>query len=357
MGLFKDMLASDETLFKNPIALDYDFIPKMIPFRENQQMHMASCIKPLFSNRNGRNLIVHGKPGIGKTVACRKVLEELEEDSEDIVPLYINCWQKNSSYKVFTELCDQLGYKFVQNKSTEELFKIVKDRVNIKSAVFVFDEIDKIEDYDFLYSILEEIYKKSIFLITNHKEWISGIDNRIRSRLIPDILEFKSYDLKEMTGILTQRAKYAFYDDVFRTSEIVDIAKKAYEIEDVRTGLYLLRESANFAEDRSSKSVSSDDVQKALSKLDDFSIKKTDELEDDVNLILDLIKENSGLKIGDLYKIYQDQGGKAVYKTFHRKIKKLETGKFIELERISGGSQGNTSIIHYKNYKKLTDFS
>jgi len=350
------MLSSDETLFKNSLALDYDFIPKLIPFRENQQMQMASCIKPILSGRNGRNLIIHGKPGIGKTLACKKVLEDLEEETDDIIPLYINCWQKNSSYKIFSELCDQLGFKFVQNKNTEDLFKIVRDRVNTKSAVFVFDEIDKIEDYDFLYSILEEVYKKSIFLITNHKGWISGIDNRIRSRLIPDILEFKSYDLKEMTEIFSQRVEYAFYDGVFTKSDIVDIAKKAFELQDVRTGLYLLKEAGNFAEDRSSKKVDSEDVKRALVKLDEFSVKKTDELDDDVNVILDLVKSNSGLKMGDLYKIYQENGGSAVYKTFHRKIKKLESGKFVKIERLSGGSQGNTSIIHYNNIKKLTDF-
>ena len=35
------------------------------------------------------------------------------------------------------------------------------------NAVFVFDEIDKLEDYDFLYTILEDIYRKAIFLITS----------------------------------------------------------------------------------------------------------------------------------------------------------------------------------------------
>lgn len=356
MPIFKDMLSSNETLFKNAVALDYDYIPKLIPYRESQQMHMATCIKPLFQNRSGRNLIIHGTPGIGKTVACKKVLEELEEETEEIIPLYVNCWQKNSTYKVIVELCDILGYKFVQNKGTEELFKIVKERLNKSSAVFVFDEIDKIEDYDFLYSILEEIYRKSIFLITNHKEWISTIDQRIRSRLIPDILEFKQYNRTEMNGILTERMKSAFHDEVFKEDAFNLICEKATEIGDVRTGLYLLRESATIAEDKSARSVTAEIVNKAIDKLDDFSVKDSDDLNDDTNFILDLIKDNSGLKIGDLYKIYQEKGGNAVYKTFHRRIKKLESGKFITLERLSGGAQGNTSIIKFNNYKKLTEF-
>lgn len=356
MSIFKDMLSSNETLFKNAVALDYDYIPKLIPFRENQQMHMASCINPLFSNRSGRNLIIHGTPGIGKTVACKKVLQELEEKTEDIVPIYINCWQKNSSYKVIVEICDILGYKFVQNKGTEELFKIVKERLNKISSVLVFDEIDKTEDYDFLYSILEEIYRKSIFLITNHKEWITTIDKRIRSRLVPEILEFKPYTQNEINGILKERLNSAFYENSFNDEAFEEISKKAFEFEDVRTGLYLLRESATIAEDKSARQVNIEHVNSAIDKLDGFSVKDTDDLNDDTNMILDIIKENSGEKIGDIYKKYQDKGGSAVYKTFHRRIKKLESGKFITIERLSGGSQGNTSIIKYNNYKKLTEF-
>jgi len=31
MGLFDEVLKGDETLFKNEIALDYDFLPKILP--------------------------------------------------------------------------------------------------------------------------------------------------------------------------------------------------------------------------------------------------------------------------------------------------------------------------------------
>ena len=69
MSLFKGMLGSEESLFLNPVALDYDFMPKLIPYREQEQKHIATCIKPLFQQRSGRNLIITGPPGIGKTVA------------------------------------------------------------------------------------------------------------------------------------------------------------------------------------------------------------------------------------------------------------------------------------------------
>ena len=168
--MFDGMLGSDETLFKNPVALDYDYLPKILPYREGEQRKIAACVKPLFNRRNGRNLIIFGKSGVGKTAACKHVLVELEEQTDEIVPIHVNCWQKNTSYKILTEMCEELGYRLTHNKKTDELLKVVVTMLNKSSAVLVFDEIDKVEDYDFLYNFLESLYRKSVVLITNHKE-------------------------------------------------------------------------------------------------------------------------------------------------------------------------------------------
>jgi len=356
MSLFDDILHSDETLIKNENALDFEFIPKLLPFREQQQKYIAECIKPLFFGRSGRNLLVYGKPGIGKTAAVRFVFRELEEETDDIIPVYINCWKRNTSYKMLLEICEQIGYKFTQNKRTEELFDVVKHILNKKGVVFAFDEIDKMEDYDLLYYVLEDIYKKAVILITNYKESFIDIDDRIKSRLVPESLEFKPYTKEETREILKQRVEYAFYPDVICEDAFSEIVEKTYEVKDIRVGIYLLREAAIIAEERSSKKIEKQDVVKAISKLDEFKIKSSDELEDDTRVVLEVVKENSGMKIGDLYRIYRKKGGKGSYKTFQRRIEKLEKNKFISVERVVGGAKGSTSIIRYERDKKLDEF-
>jgi len=360
MGIFNDILRSEETIFKNVIALDYDYIPKLVPFREIHQRHMATCIKPLFQERSGRNLFIHGLPGVGKTVACRHVLKELEEQYDEIEPIYINCWEKNTSYKVMMDICDKLGYKFTHNKKTDELFKIVKDLLNKKSVVFVFDEIDKSEEHDFLYWILEQIYKKSIFLITNYKEWILNLDERIKSRLTAEMLEFKPYNLQETREIINQRVDYAFKENVLDKDAYDSVVKKTYEMQDLRKGLYLLREAGNLAEDRSLRKITVEQITSAIKKLDDFTINKEEGLDDEMKFIFEIIKKNHEKKTGDLYKIYLDNGGKSSQKTFSRKLKKLEEGKFIVVEKSGGGADGNTSTIKLASKqpteRKLTEF-
>lgn len=350
------MLKDGDTLFRDSVALDYDYVPKLVPFREKQQKYVASCIQPLFQQRNGRNVLVHGPPGIGKTVAIKHVLRELEEKTDDILPIYINCWEKNTSFKIFMAICDELDYKFTHNKKTEELFTVIENILNKKAAVFIFDEIDKIEDHDFLYLILERIYRKSIILISNYKEWIVDLDERIKSRLVPEMLEFQKYNEQELKGILKGRLEYAFVSGAFLDDAFEEAVKKATETEDVRSGLYILKESGNIAEEKSSKKITIEHVKLAIQKLDEFSIKKKDGLSADEKLILRIIKQNSGKKIGELFNFYQKNGGLGVYKTFQRKIKALEKAKFLSVKKVTGGNEGSTTLISTKQTKKLSDF-
>lgn len=357
MGVFKDMLGSEESLFRDEVALSYDYIPKLVPYREPQQRHIASCIKPLFSNRTGRNVFVHGLPGVGKTVAVKHLLKELDDETEEIIPIYINCWQKNTTFKIIMEICDVLGYKFVHNKKTDELFKIIKEILNKKSVVFTFDEVDKLEDTDFIYYILEEIYRKTLVMITNYQDWISGLDDRIRSRLTAEMLEFKPYNKDETKGIMKERLKYAFATNVWENEAFDMAVDKAFEHKDVRTGLYLLKEAGNAAEDKASRKITKEHMGMAIKKLDEFSIKSEEELEDDSKFILGIIKKNNGGKIGEVFKLYQKEGGKSAYKTFQRKINRLAENRFISVKKVMGGKEGTTTLItNTGSIKKLSDF-
>ncbi|HZX45514.1 MAG TPA: AAA family ATPase [Candidatus Nanoarchaeia archaeon] len=356
MGLFDNMLNSGESLIRNEVALDFSFQPKPMKYREAQQRQMASCIQPLFQKRNGRNLFIYGIPGIGKTLANKQLLDELEEKTDEILVFYINCWNKNTSFKVYLELCEILGYRFTQNKAGEDLFKIIKEMINKKSAVFVFDEIDKAEDFDFLYSILEGIYRKTIFIITNYKEWLTHVEERIRSRLMIESLEFKAYNKAETEGILRQRIEYAFAPGVLADDAFSLILSKTVSLGDIRAGLTLLREAGLYAENRSSRKVELSDAQKALAKIDDYNMESSDKLADDSKFILGIIKQNSEARMGDLFKAYSEKGGKLAYRSFFRHVKKLADDKFVSLDKIEGGAEGTTTIVKYVKVKQLSEF-
>ncbi len=355
MSLFSEMLHSGETLFRDTIVLDYDFQPKIMRYRESEQMRFATSIRPLLQGHTGRNLFVYGAPGIGKTTACKHVLRELEEETDEIIPIYVNCWKENTTFKIFTKICEELGFKFIQNKKTSELFELIKKKVNKGAAVFVFDEIDKLEDMDFLYTILEDIYRKSVIVITNYRDTYSQVDERIRSRFNPEFLNFRAYNQAEIGGILRERREYSFVQGVWDEEAFAEIVEKCAECKDVRIGLYLMREAGNIAEEKSSRKVGVQHVAEAIKKVDDFHIKAKEELAPDLLDILDLIKKHNGKRIGAVYKLYMEKGGEMSYKSFQRRVGKLSDGRFINAEKVTG-KEGNTTLLHYSAEKKLTDF-
>ena len=98
-------------------------------------------------------------------------------------------------------------------------------------------------------------------------------------------------------------------------------------------------------------------MKKAIQKLDEYHIKKSTDLEDETKNILDIIKKNNNKKIGTLFDLYLASGGSLSYKSFQRRIIKLEKDKFITVTKTMGGEEGNTSIIKLATpNKKLSDF-
>jgi archaeal cell division control protein 6 len=247
LSLFDDILRDEESLFVNEQALDYDYAPKDIPFREKQQQHIAEAIKPLFQKKSGRNLFITGSQDIDKTVAVKHVLRELEEKTDDIFIEVVNC----------------------SKKGTSELIKVLSKIPNKKESIIVLEDVEQLKEVNLLHTLSKNY--SCIFMISNDKDWIANLDNEIKFTLNADILEFKPYSYRETFKILKKRASYAFTPGVIRNKTIKFIAKRAYKNKDVRTGIFLLRESGNIAEMKESKKVKIKHCKKAIEKLDTYS--------------------------------------------------------------------------------------
>ena len=348
MGIFDKYMKESESLFIDQNSLDPEFVPKEIPHRENQQHYIADTLSPLFQGRSGKNLLMTGKPGIGKTLAVKHIFTELEDKTGEIKPIYINCWKKDTTFKVLNEICEQLEYKWTHNKRTDELMKIISDMFNKKSTVFCFDEVDKLKDVDFLYSISEDILRKSILLITNTHDWIIRLDQRIRSRLSLEHLEFLPYTYNETKDILKMRRDHAFQRNVFDEDAFELIVNKTFILRDIRFGLFLLKEAGDIAERRLSRKITIENAQDAINKLHE-PIEKG--VMNGKNQLLEIVKNNSGKTIKEIYDGYIKKGGKKTYTTVYRKLIELQKDEMIEIKNLGGTS---SSVVVYR--KKLIDF-
>jgi len=275
-------------------------------------------------------------------------------ETKDILPIYINCWKKDTFYKIILHICEKLGYTWVHNKKSDELFKEACKLMNKKKMVFCFDEVDKLEDQSILYQILEDVHKKSIFLITNEKDWLAKLDQRVRSRMIPEIVEFEPYNYDETKGILEQR-KSAFVEGILAEESFEKIVDKTTEMGDIRTGLFLLRESGNAAELKSSRQINLEHTEKALTKLEEsFKIRNKDDLSEEDNYILKLVKENPETNLIKIYEEYKQLYDKS-YRTLQRKVKDLEKAGLVTIKEETTKQGGKTSSFSLAS-KKLTDF-
>ena len=338
--MFKDILHSSQSVFKDIMVLDYDFQPDRIEYRENEQREIAKAVAPLIKGYPGKTLFVHGIPGIGKTTAVKQVMRELE--SHDITTLYVNCWDDHSTHKVLAKLCYLLGNPFVQHKPTNELLLTFKSLCT-QPVVLVLDEIDKLEDTDVLYTLFESISVKTIIMLTNYRSAYKKIDERVRSRLHTEFLEFKPYTREEIEGIMKKRVQYAFVQQPLNI--LPSVIDTCHAVHDVRVGLYILREAGLNAENSNMTTITQEHVEMAISKVHDFYVKPVQQLDDDLTMILNIVKQCSGNNIGDVYLVYQQHGGSQSYRSFQRKIAKLADGKFIRTEK--GKGRGNTTVLHY----------
>jgi cell division control protein 6 len=162
-----------------------------------------------------------------------------------------------------------------------------------------------------------------------------------------DIIEFKKYNLEETEGILKERIDYAFFPESW-SKEAVELAcQKTFELGDIRCGLLMLKKAGKTAEDEGAQKVEPCHVEKILSKVDKYSVKGSSDLDKETRDILHLIKENGGKTTFELFEMYQKNGGTQVYRTVYRKIKYLEMNKYVSVEKVFGGKNGNTSIVQY----------
>ena len=259
------------SFFVNPAILEQTYLPRLLPYREEQNRYLAECIKPLLNGRTGTNLLIVGAPGIGKTASTKFILRQLMEETENLMPIYVNCWKRDTSPKIINEIANQMEIKNVEKISSDELFdKIIEKISKLDGVIFAFDEIDKVNDFDFLYRIIEDVPRKTIFLITNVSDWVAKVDRRLMSRLLLDRVEFKPYKFEEVRGILYERQKYAFAPKAWDYDSFENIIRKTFTSKDIRIGLFLMKISGETAESRNANKIELEDVNKAMEKLKDF---------------------------------------------------------------------------------------
>lgn len=359
MNIF-NKFSSEHDIFKNEIILMPDYLPTDILHREREIKEIVSSVSVLISGRKGENLFLIGPPGTGKTCCSKYILNELEQHTQRILPIYINCWEYSSRFVILGLIARELEMIVPRRGiSVDEVIeKIIEgfQKSLYKGIVIVLDEVDRLfisktGDKEVLYDLsrAKENFgiNAAVIAISNNNEILAKLDDRIRSSMSPRKLEFKSYDSIALKNILNQRAKTAFHSNVLEEEVIPLCAAIGLNHKgDARISINALWKAAKDAEKNGQEKVTVENVQniktslkteeeikKELGKKIDYSLLNNNEKK-----VLKIIEKYKQIKTNELYKKLKiTENEKRNIRNILEKFEKLNIIK-IELE-------GNTRII------------
>lgn len=333
-------------VFKNELALKADFVPDSLPGREAEVSEIVFSLKPAFEGRKGKNLLLFGSPGTGKTSSVKSVFESFNEESKNTKAIFVNCWQNPTRNSVLARIGEAIGEPLPRRGlGTDEVFERVAQSFHIQrtNCVIALDESDRLlhnHEDAVIYDLSRSNFVSAIICITNDADFLQKIDERIRSSLQPSAIEFSRYSPIALKKILADRAKLAFHPGVCSEEIIALVAAYASKLGgDARVAIEALWQCGKNAEARNSHQIETNDFEKLK---ENPSVKKRFEgLSEIEEKIIEVLKKSKSKSLisGELY---AELGLND--RTLRNYLKLLESKKLVSIASVAL-KEGRTSKI------------
>lgn len=297
-------MIEEPTIVTNPDLLDEYYIPPDIPAREPQIKELTDCLAPALKKKKPVHAWLHGKPGTGKTLIAKFILRKIEKEGY-VKGIYLNCWEHNTYFSVLDKLIRELRilagekkYSFFKRERLERFLGKIP-------FIIVLDEIDQPnpkERNSIIYNLCN-LGNIGLICICNSRYILFTMDGRIKSRLNARLIEFDSYNSKDLAYILEQRSDFSLLPQSWNKSILEEIAELAEG--DARVAIQTLKNAAYVAENDLSQKIKKKHVEEGYTSAK--NLKKTyllNKLTTHHRLLYKLVKENKEIESGELWKIY-----------------------------------------------------
>jgi cell division control protein 6 len=294
MGTF----TQDTSIFKNEHVLRDEYTPERLIERDEEKNDYIQALQPIANGTIPQNVFVYGDTGVGKTVATRILLDELQEDAEEfdnvsVEIAWVNC-KDMTSYQVAVELVNALrppdNQISVTGHSRNKIYDLLWDELDSREAthvVFVLDEVDSLgSDDNLLYQVPRARANNNISNthvglvgICNNFRFHEDLSSRVKSTLCQYEIRFGPYDADELRTILSDRAEDAFVDGALSQDAVpLAAAMAGSDTGSARHALDILHKAGSLARRRDAHLVEEEHVREAVEAVEQGVIE--DELRD-----------------------------------------------------------------------------
>ena len=294
-------------IIPDPEVLEEEYIPQNIPCREIQKEELAFCLSPVEERMKPLDCLWHGKPGTGKTVLIKYVLQQLSEQTNALT-FYVNSWENKTLNLILDRLVEQAEVFVPETKYSVKVSRLRKKIAN-KPCVIALDEVDKLDSRelnDILY-MLKNLGKVGIICISNTRKYVLNLDPRIISRIRFKSINFPPYSDEELLAILKHRVidcgalfPYAYSLKILK--QIADLAAGA------RIAIQTLKYAAFNAEREGKTKIENKDITKGFEEIREVKRKyMLEKLGEHHKLIYEIIKKNPRIISGKLIMRYKSE--------------------------------------------------
>ncbi|WP_292488906.1 ORC1-type DNA replication protein [Methanoculleus sp. 10] len=347
----RETLRYDQTLFRDHEVFEFTYMPDELHHRDAQIRELALLARPALRSGSPRSAILRGPPGTGKTTTVRRLFAEIEETTQQIAPVYINCKQQRTPFAVFACIFEAVvGYAPpATGKHLDEVVRVAAKRLGEREAALLvcLDDANYLHEArqlnDLLYRILRlyeawDVRKPGVFAISSdlRLNLYTAVDERVRSVFHPTEVFFSPYAKSEIQEILGDRIRQGLYPNVVPKASANLIADLTAKEQDIRVGIDLVRTAAENAEGAGRRTVTRKDVMDASRSIITPTLqKRAADLNEGERALLYRIAEmaqktDATMTSGAVFEATQEYIPNGVT-TYRTRLKRLEEAGLVDL--------------------------